>query len=113
MWIEKRGLQHRVYYRTPLPEKPKNRDSVVFYAEADARGFIDLAGKLGLATALAVTMKPDEHAATAIIARARGPGATDGPAAYRDAAPAAQQPATPAASADPRMVLGAGVQGRS
>ena len=38
MWIEKRGRQHRVYYRNPLPEKPKNRDNVVFYAEADARG---------------------------------------------------------------------------
>jgi hypothetical protein len=30
IWIEKRGRQHRVYYRNPLPEKPKNRDNVVF-----------------------------------------------------------------------------------
>jgi hypothetical protein len=70
MWIEKRGRQHRVYYRNPLPEKPKNRDNVVFYAAADARGLIDLAGQLGLATALAVTSEPDQDAATAIIARA-------------------------------------------
>jgi hypothetical protein len=50
MWIEKRGRQHRVYYRNPLPEKPRNRDSVAFYAEADARRFITLAVQLSLAT---------------------------------------------------------------
>jgi hypothetical protein len=102
MWIEKRGLQHRVYYRNPLPEKPRNRDSVAFYAEADAHQFIALASQLGLATALAVSDEPDEAAATAIIARAleaRAPrtgllrAGTPAPAAPPQAAPA-----------DPRMV---------
>jgi hypothetical protein len=99
---------------TATPCRPKNRDSVVFYAEADARGFIELAGQLGLATALAVTKEPDEHAAAAIIARAREARAPRmGLLPTGTPAPAAQQPATPAASADPRMVLGGGVQGRS
>jgi len=105
MWIEKRGRQHRVYYRNPLPEKPSNRDNVAFYAEADARGFIDLAGQLGLATALAVTNEPDEDAATAIIARAleaRAP--RTGLLRAGSPAPATAQEATPGATADPRTV---------
>jgi hypothetical protein len=47
MWIEKRGLRYRVHYRNPLPQKPGNRDDVAFFAEADARRFITLAGQLG------------------------------------------------------------------
>jgi hypothetical protein len=94
MWIEKRGRQHRVYYRNPLPEKPSNRDNVAFYAEADARGFIDLAGQLGLATALAVTNEPDEDAATAIIARALEAGRR-GPACCAPGRPRRRRPRRP------------------
>jgi hypothetical protein len=78
MWIDLRGTQHRVCNpqpatRNPLPGNPgnpRNRDYVAFYAEADARQFIALAGQLGLATALTVTNEPDEDAATTIIASA-------------------------------------------
>jgi hypothetical protein len=93
MWIEQRGRQHRVYYRNPLPQKPHNRDNVAFYAETDARGFITLAGQIGLATALAVSSEPDEAAALAIIARAleaRAPRT----GLFGTAAPAALQPTT-------------------
>jgi hypothetical protein len=37
MWMEKRGRQHRVYYRNPLPEKPNNRDNVAFTAVVSRR----------------------------------------------------------------------------
>jgi hypothetical protein len=108
MWIDVRGRQHRVYYRNPLPEKPKNRDQVAFFAEDDARRFIVLAGQLGLATALAVTNEPDEVAATAIIARALATRAPL-PGLVHAGAPTAVAPAPasagqPTEARDPRVV---------
>jgi hypothetical protein len=55
MWIDLRGNQHRVYYRNPLPENPRNRDYLAFHSEDDARKFIALVDVLGMDTPLRTT----------------------------------------------------------
>jgi hypothetical protein len=59
LWIEKRGRQHRVYWRNApglgLPARSYQR----FYSSADAQQFIGMAAFLGLDTARQVMATED------------------------------------------------------
>lgn len=100
MWIDKRGRQHRVYYRTGLAS-PK-RAFEAFESREEAERFIGLARLSSLAGAIAYVRDPRPDAldellglsvATAATARVQGPVTT--PAGGTTAAPAANGAATP------------------
>ena len=96
LWIEKRGHQHRVYWRNTAAGLPA-RSYLPFYGRPDAEQFVGMAGLLGLATARQVLDTDDPLEATALLQAAW---------AERGLAPAAlaPQPASevvPAAPAGP------------
>ena len=66
LWIEKRGHQHRVYWRNTVPGLPA-RSYVPFHGRDAAEQFVGMAGLLGLATARQVLDTDDPLEATALL----------------------------------------------
>jgi integrase len=69
LWIEQRGLQHRVYWRNGVAGLPA-RSYVPFYGRAEAEQFVGMAGLLGLDTARQVLEADDPHTATVLLQEA-------------------------------------------
>jgi hypothetical protein len=66
MWIERRGRQHRVYWRNNDAGLPA-RSYLPFYGRDEAERFVGMAGRLGLAPARQVLDTEDPQAAAALI----------------------------------------------
>ncbi|TKJ18290.1 hypothetical protein A6V29_11865 [Blastococcus sp. CCUG 61487] len=71
MWIEKRGRQHRVYWRNPaglgLPARSYQR----LDSRGDAEQFIGMAAHFGLDTARRVVATPDKAERRELLAAAQ------------------------------------------
>jgi hypothetical protein len=66
LWIEQRGLQHRVYWRNTGAGLPA-RSYLPFYVRDEAEQFVGMAGLLGLDTARRVLAAGDPQSATALV----------------------------------------------
>jgi hypothetical protein len=103
LWIEKRGHQHRVYWRNSLPGLPA-RSYLPFYGRAEAERFVGMADLLGLDTSRQVLDTDDPQAAAALLQAAlatRGLAPADPAPALARLAPAG--PPLSAAPSDPRL----------
>ncbi|MGY1827604.1 tyrosine-type recombinase/integrase [Blastococcus sp. SYSU DS0541] len=105
MWIEKRGRQHRVYWRNPaglgLPARSYQR----LESRGDAEQFIGMAAHFGLDTARQVMATPDASARRELLAAAQAEQAP-APAGVAAAGPLITpgvRAATAAAPDDPRL----------
>jgi hypothetical protein len=106
LWIEQRGLQHRVYWRNSVPGL-RARPYLPFYVRAEAERFTVMAGLLGLDTARQVATTEDPQAAAALLQAAlteRGLAPAD-PAPRLEPLPPAPAGPPPlfTAPADPRL----------
>jgi hypothetical protein len=108
LWIEKRGHQHRVYWRNSLPGLPA-RSYLPFYGRAEAEQFVGMAGLLGLDTSRQVLDTDDPQAAAALLQAALAErGLAPGDPVVPQSAPELPQTSAAAptlftAPADPRL----------
>lgn len=70
MWIEVKGRQHRVYWRTNLPSPSPKKMYEKFASRDDARSFIDFAGWVGLSKARAYMADPTPETFATVTAGA-------------------------------------------
>jgi hypothetical protein len=66
LWIEQRGLQHRVYWRNSVAGLPA-RSYLPFYERDAATKFINLASLLGMDVARRVLATDDPQVAMALL----------------------------------------------
>jgi len=108
LWIEQRGLQHRVYWRNNVAGLPA-QSYLPFYGRDAAEHFVGSASLLGLHTARQVFTTEDPQAAAALVQAAlaeRGLAPADlapQPAPELQPAALAGPPPLFTAPADPRL----------
>lgn len=69
MWIEIKGKQHRVYWRTGLPVPAPARSYEAFTDRTDAEKFVELIRLVGLDVAQAVLQNPSAPAQAELVGR--------------------------------------------
>lgn len=102
LWIEQRGLQHRVYWRTAVPGLP-TRSSLRFYGRAEAEQFVGMPRPPGLDTARKCST-PTIREQPRCCCRKRWPSGTSRPPTGRRRRSRPPMSAAPAgAPVDPRL----------